>query len=123
MKKDDDIICETNFVNAEKVMSVRKSIPDDDLIDQLSITFKDLSDLTRLKILLSLSIEELCVCDISALVGVSVSAISHQLRLLKDAKLVKYRKLGKMVYYSLDDDHVNTIVGEAVKHCVEYVHE
>ncbi|MDF1613130.1 ArsR/SmtB family transcription factor [Stygiobacter electus] len=119
MNKNNNIICEVEFIDQKKVKAVQKKLPDDSLINELSETFKSLSDFTRLKILLSLSEDELCVCDIAALTGVSVSAISHQLRLLKNNRLVSYRKERKMVYYSLDDEHISKIVNEATKHCLE----
>ena len=121
MNKDNNIVCEVNFIDEKKVKAVKKKLPDDSLINELSETFKSLSDFTRLKILLALAEDELCVCDVAALTGVTVSAISHQLRLLKNNRLVSYRKEGKMVYYSLDDEHINKIVNEATKHCKEYV--
>lgn len=121
MTKDNNIVCEINFIDEKKVKAVKKKLPDDSLINELSETFKSLSDFTRLKILLSLAQQELCVCDIAALTNVSVSAISHQLRLLKNTRLVSHRKEGKMVYYSLDDEHVNKIVNEAAKHCKENI--
>jgi len=121
MNKDNNIVCEVNFIDEKKVKSVKKRILDDFLINELSETFKSLSDFTRLKILLALAVDELCVCDIAALTGVSVSAISHQLRLLKNNRLVNHRKEGKMVYYSLDDEHINKIVNEAAKHCKENI--
>ena len=111
MTKDNNIVCEINFIDEKKVKAVKKKLPDDSLINELSETFKSLSDFTRLKILLSLAQQELCVCDIAALTNVSVSAISHQLRLLKNTRLVSHRKEGKMVYYS--------IVNEATKHSKE----
>jgi len=83
MTNDNNIVCEINFIDEKKVKAVKKKLPDDSLITELSETFKSLSDFTRLKILLSLAQQELCVCDIAALTNVSVSAISHQLRLLK----------------------------------------
>ena len=119
--KNNNIVCEINFIDEKKVKAVKKKLPGDSLINELSEIFKSLSDFTRLKILLSLAEEELCVCDIAALTNVSVSAISHQLRLLKNTRLVSYRKGGKMVYYSLDDEHVNKIVNEATKHCKENI--
>lgn len=118
--KVNNIVCEVEFIDEKKVKAVKKKLLEDSLINELSETFKSLSDFTRLKILLSLAEEELCVCDIAALTAVSVSAISHQLRLLKNTRLVSYRKKGKMVYYSLDDEHINKIVNEAAKHCREY---
>ncbi len=121
MNKDNNIVCEVNFIDEKKVKAVRKKLPEDSLINELSETFKSLSDFTRLKILLSLAEDELCVCDIAALTGVSVSAISHQLRLLKNNRLVNHRREGKMVYYSLDDEHINKIINEATKHCKENI--
>lgn len=119
MIKDNNTVCEVEFIDEKKVKAVKKKLPQDSLINELSETFKCLSDFTRLKILLSLTEDELCVCDIAALTGVSVSAISHQLRLLKNNRLVNHRKDGKMVYYSLDDEHINKIVNEAAKHTKE----
>jgi len=120
MEKDtNSMVCEVEYFDEIKVNSVKIKLTNDSLINQLTETFKILSDFTRLKILLSLAEDELCVCDIAALTGVSISATSHQLRTLKNARLVKYRKKGKMVYYSLDDEHINKIVIEAKKHCLE----
>ena len=78
--------------------------------------FKVLGDVTRVRILKALSIEELCVCDLTAVLGLTQSAVSHQLRLLRVARLVKYRKDGKAVYYSLDDDHVKTLFDQGLEH-------
>lgn len=113
-------VCKTEIVDHEKVKRVRNSLPDDQDITELSDTFKVLSDPTRLKIVLALANEEMCVCDLAALVDVSVSAISHQLRLLRNIRLVSYRKEGKMVYYKLDDDHVENLIKEARKHVGEW---
>lgn len=79
-------------------------------------TFKLLGDPTRLKILHILSKRELCVCDIAAVVQMGQSAVSHQLRLLRSARLVKYRKDGKMVWYSLDDEHINSLLQQGIAH-------
>jgi len=119
MIKEKDIVCAITFVDESKVNYVKGQIPEDRIISRLADTFKNLGDYTRLKILLSLAEAELCVCDLSALIGVSVSAISHQLRLLKNLRLVKYRKEGKMVYYSLDDEHIRSIINESRKHIEE----
>lgn len=119
MIKDNNIVCEVNSINEKKVKAVKKRLPKDSLINELSETFKNLSDFTRLKILLALAEDELCVCDIAALTNVSVSAISHQLRLLKNTRLVNHRKEGKMVYYSLKDNHINSIISDARIHLNE----
>jgi ArsR family transcriptional regulator len=78
--------------------------------------FKVLSDPTRAKIVFALSRAELCVCDIAALLGLSVSAVSHQLRLLRSLRLVKYRKAGRLAYYSLDDDHTAQLLQDVLIH-------
>jgi len=112
-------VCKTEVVNYEKVERARNRLPGDQDITELSETFKVLSDPTRLKIVLALTNEEMCVCDLAALIDVSISAISHQLRLLRSMRLVSYRKEGKMVYYRLDDDHVENLINEASKHVGE----
>ena len=86
---------------------------------KLSLFFKAISDETRIKILYSLSQHELCVCDIAALLNMTVSAISHQLRILKQAELVRFDKRGKVVYYSLSDHHVNIVFSNALEHILE----
>jgi ArsR family transcriptional regulator, lead/cadmium/zinc/bismuth-responsive transcriptional repressor len=118
-KKNTIPLCGIEFIDEEKVSKVRNNLPDESEIFELSETFKTLGDSTRLKIVLSLLKSELCVCDLSTLIGVSVSAISHQLRYLKNNRLVKYRKEGKIVYYSLDDSHIKTIIKETLKHVRE----
>ncbi|OQX88264.1 transcriptional regulator [candidate division KSB1 bacterium 4484_87] len=112
-------ICKTNIVNHGKVKKVNQALPKNREVVELSETFKVLSDPTRLRIVLALSMEELCVCDLATIVNISISAISHQLRLLKSRKLVTYRKEGKMVYYKLDDDHVVNLITQATEHVRE----
>ncbi|RMI01336.1 MAG: transcriptional regulator [Calditrichaeota bacterium] len=112
-------ICRENVVDGEKVERVHAALPEDREIAALAETFKVLGDPTRLRIVLALAMEELCVCDLAALIGVSVSAISHQLRQLRQMRLVKYRKNGKMVFYSLDDEHIEHIIAEAQTHVRE----
>ena len=94
-------------------------MPKDENLYDLAEFFKVFGDTTRIKILYVLFQAELCVCDIAALLGMTQSAISHQLRVLKQARLVKYRKDGKVVYYSLDDEHVQTIFNMGFAHIVE----
>ena len=105
-------ICKIRIVDQEKIDEVKKYIPADKDLTLLAETFKVLSDPTRLKIVLALSKGELCVCDLTSLFNVTVSAISHQLRLLKTMKIVSYRKQGKIVYYKLDDDHIHNLIQE-----------
>jgi len=85
-------------------------------VHQLEETFKILGDSTRIKILHALSKRELCVCDIAAVVQIGQSAISHQLRLLRGSRLVKYRKEGKIVWYSLDDEHIALLLSQGIEH-------
>ncbi len=88
----------------------------DDDVKQIANTFKILGDPTRIKILHALSKRELCVCDISAVVAMGQSAVSHQLRLLRGARLVKYRKEGKIAWYSLDDEHIALLLTQGIEH-------
>lgn len=119
MKNNKIEICKETIVNFEKVEAVKKDLPSTREIGDLSEIFKVLGDPTRLKIVLALAREELCVCDLATLIKLSVSAISHQLRLLRGMKLVKFRKEGKMVYYSLDDAHIGKIIEQAQIHVRE----
>ena len=98
--------CEEHIVHTDAVRQARSTMPGDEITSAASDFFKAFSDKTRLRILTALAIEELCVCDIASLLGMSQSAISHQLRFLKQARLVKSRKDGKTVYYALCDDHI-----------------
>ena len=111
--------CESTVIHSDVVENVKKILPEDDLILDLADTFKLFADSTRVKILYALTLAELCVCDISALLGMSMSSVSHQLRILKQSNLVKYRKSGRTVYYSLADDHVRTIISVAMEHVTE----
>ena len=114
-----DTICGVIAIDEKKVKTVTKLMPKDLEVERTAETFKILGDPTRLKIVLALMKEELCVCDLSALIGVSVSAISHQLRLLRNMRIVKNRKDGKMVYYSIDDLHIENIISETLVHINE----
>ncbi|NQT82929.1 winged helix-turn-helix transcriptional regulator [bacterium] len=88
----------------------------DDIIDIVVQAFRALSDPTRVKMIHALSTEELCVCDLARLLGVTESAVSHQLRLLRSQRLVKHRRKGKMIYYTLDDDHIRTLFAQGLEH-------
>ena len=112
-------VCEVSYVNEERIARVKEKMRSSRALCDLAETFKVLGDPTRVRILHALSWEELCVCDIASLLGSSQSAISHQLRLLRASKLVKYRKEGKMVYYTLDDDHVRSLLAEGLGHIEE----
>ncbi len=112
----DDTKCEVTMIHRDAVLSAQKALPDEELLFELAEFFKVFGDTTRIRILYALHHTELCVCDLSALLSISQSAISHQLRLLKGARLVRNRREGKVVYYSLDDDHVKDILDVGVEH-------
>ncbi len=118
IKKQKDI-CEVKSVNKTKVRTVKKAMLSDRDVNSLSETFSVLADPTRTKIIYALSKEELCVCDITSILGISISAVSHQLRILRNMRLVKFRKESKMVYYSLDDKHINRLFNQGLKHVRE----
>lgn len=116
---EENIICEVESSNMQIVKEVKqKLLPDEEIFD-LAELFKVFGDSTRMKIINALMMKELCVCDIAEITNSTASAISHQLRVLKQAKLVKYRKDGKSVYYSLDDDHVKEIFEKGREHIEE----
>ncbi len=98
---------------------VRRDLPTDELLSDLSDLFKIFGDTTRCKILFALFESEMCVCAIAELLGMTQSAISHQLRILKDADLVGKRRDGKTIYYFLSDDHVRTIIAQGFEHLIE----
>ena len=106
-------------LHPDLISSVNADMPDEDLLYDLAELFRIFADSTRIKILYVLFEAEMCVCDIAELLGMTQSAISHQLRLLKQSKLVKFRRDGKTVYYSLADDHVRTIIGMGMEHLCE----
>ena len=118
-KRADMDCCEEHIVHMDAVETARRQMPDDDITTAASDFFKAFSDKTRLRILTALVSAELCVCDIATLLGMSQSAISHQLRFLKQARLVKSRKNGKTVYYALCDDHIQTILAQGIAHVQE----
>ena len=111
--------CEQLEVHGELIQAAQRSMPQEDALFSLADLFKIFGDSTRLRILYVLYDTELCVCDIAQLLGMQISAISHQLRVLKQASLVKFRKSGKTVYYSLADDHVHSILAQGMEHILE----
>ena len=120
MKHDD--ICEVTCVDEEKVRRVKATISQQNTM-AVSQIFKAVSDDTRLKIAYALSVEaELCVCDVANIVGCTTATASHHLRLLRNLGLAKYRKEGKLVFYSLDDDHVRQLIQIAFTHQKEVAH-
>lgn len=118
LKEDVNDVCEVNCIHEETVQYLRGRMLDRDILFRLAETFKMLGDPTRVQIIFALSLKELCVCDIAALLGMSQSAVSHQLRLLRSSRLVKFRKEGKIVYYSIDDRHITNLFKEGLDHVV-----
>ena len=110
---------EDGSIDIEKVNKIKKVMPSDDLLFDIAEVFKVFGDTTRMKIISALLESELCVGDIAEITNSTQSAISHQLRVLKQAKLVKFRKDGKTVYYSLSDEHVEMIFNMALEHIKE----
>ncbi|ATW27386.1 ArsR/SmtB family transcription factor [Candidatus Formimonas warabiya] len=111
--------CDCNTIHEAVVHEVRAHMPDEEDLLDLADLFKIFGDSTRVKILYALFKAEMCVCDIAVLLGMTKSAISHQLRILKQAKLVKNRRDGKIVYYSFADDHVRNIFAQGLLHISE----
>ena len=111
--------CEYMHIHSDLVDKVNENMPDDDILCDLAELYRVFGDSTRIRILYALFESEMCVCDIAQVLGMSISAISHQLRVLKQARLVKYRREGKTVFYSLDDDHVHSILGIGIQHLSE----
>lgn len=112
-------LCECNTIHKDIIKKVKAAMPEEETLYDLAELFKVFGDTTRTKILCALFEAEMCVCDIAALFNMTQSAISHQLRVLKSAKLVKNRKDGKIVYYSLDDEHIKHIFNQGLSHVTE----
>ena len=119
MNQDRALCCEETEVHEGAVEQVRSQLPQDEMLYDLAELFKIFGDSTRVKILYALLEAELCVCDIAKLMDVSQSAVSHQLRVLKGSKLVKFRREGKTLYYSLADEHVFRILSQGMEHILE----
>ena len=119
MSREKPACCELLHVHREIVDHVAQTMPKDDTLFELSELFKTFGDGTRIRILFCLFIDEMCVCDIASLLNMSQSAISHQLALLKRQMLIKARRDGKAVFYSLADDHVRSIINQGIDHVNE----
>ena len=111
--------CECEEVHSAAVEKRRAEMPDEEMLYDLADFFKIFGDSTRMSILFAIDGEPLCVCDIAELLGMTKSAVSHQLKILRQSDLVKYRKSGKNVFYSLADDHVRDIIEKALEHVKE----
>ena len=111
--------CDSVGIHPDVIENTKKQMPSDELLFDLADFFRIFGDSTRVKIVCALLSSELCVCDIAELLDMSQSAISHQLRVLKQARLVKFRRAGKVVYYSLDDEHIQGIFSLGLTHITE----
>ena len=111
--------CEQTEVHEELLCAVREQLPPEEKLYDLSELFKVFGDSTRIRILFVLFEAEVCVCDLAAALGMTQSAVSHQLRILKQSKLVKTRREGKSIFYSLADSHVRTIIDQGMEHVNE----
>lgn len=119
MEKSQIECCDVTITHEDVVKRVLATMPESERLSDLAELFKVFGDWTRIRILCVLFEAEMCVCDIAALLDMTQSAISHQLRVLKNAKLVKNRRDGKTIYYSLADDHVRTIFDQGMEHICE----
>ena len=111
--------CDCTVVHAGVIGRVSAAMPEEESLYDLAELYKVFGDTTRVKILWALNESEMCVCDIAALLNMTQSAISHQLRVLKQARLVRYRREGKIVYYALDDSHIGQILNMGLEHIKE----
>ena len=119
MAHDHTFCCETNNPHITTIAQVQEKLPKDEILFDLAELFKLFGDSTRIKLLYALLESELCVCDLSSVLNLSQSAVSHQLRVLKSSKLVKFRREGKTIFYSLSDDHVIRILNQGMEHIEE----
>jgi len=118
-EKDPIETCDTTCNHRDTLDAIANQMPADEILYDVAELFKVFGDCTRIKILCALFESELCVCDIADVLGMSQSAISHQLRVLKQTRLVKYRREGKTVFYSLADAHIQTIFNQGLEHVLE----
>jgi ArsR family transcriptional regulator len=115
----DDALCEVHVVHENTVLVALDDAADDVDVKRLAETFQVLASPTRLRLLEALAGREMCVCDLAAVAGVSGSAVSHHLRQMRDLRLVRYRRVGRMAYYRLDDDHIADLVRNGLEHVRE----
>lgn len=118
-RRKDNALCSVTIIHDDILSKVRKEMTEDIRLVQMAELFKALDDPTRLKIINALLLAEMCVCDISALLNMTQPAISHHLKVLRQTQLIKYRREGKIVYYSLDDDHVELLFRQGLAHVIE----
>ena len=114
-----ELTCDCVVIHNDAVESVKQTFPSEEVLLDLADFYKIFSDSTRIKILYALDKSELCVCDISSLLNMTISAVSHQLKLLRESNLVKTHREGKVIYYSLADEHVQKIIECGLEHVME----
>ena len=114
-----EICCDCGAIHEENISYVREAISSDDQLTAMSKLFKVFGDGTRINILAALNCHEMCVCDLAVLMDMTKSAVSHQLKVLRDNNLVKFEKKGKHAYYSLADDHIQNIISQGMEHIME----
>ena len=114
-----EITCDCEVIHSDVIEKLKTAFPQDELIFELADFYKIFGDTTRVRIIYALDKAELCVCDISALLNMTISAVSHQLKILRDSNLVSTRRDGKVVYYSLADNHVKEIIECGIEHIEE----
>ena len=119
LQNQDEATCRTRFVHEDAVRSVYASTPDEETLKSVADFFRMLGDPTRMKIVHALFVSEMCVCDLSEILQVSQSAVSHQLKTLRQTGMVVYRREGKVVFYSLKDEHVKRIIDLGLQHITE----
>ena len=123
LSRSEELVCDVNVVHIDAGRAARAALPVGETLAGMADVFAALGDPTRLKILAALTRSELCVCDLAATVTQTESAVSHQLRLLKSLGLVRSRRDGRLVYYTLDDDHVAALYGQALEHVGHHIEE
>ena len=116
---EDTAICEVTIIHEDVLEKVRSGLTEDNYLHKMAEMFKVMNDPTRLKIINALLLSEMCVCDIAALMDMTQPTISHHLKILRQCELIKYRRDGKIVYYSLDDEHISILFRNGLEHALE----
>ena len=117
--EDKNLLCKEHRIHPEQIHQAQNNMPDSDTLFEVAELFKLFGDHTRIRIICALYAGEMCVCDLAQFLNMGQSAISHQLRLLKAARLIRVRRRGRSAFYSLDDDHINAIVSQGIEHVME----
>jgi len=117
--KGDVVLCEITVLHEDILKKVRRGLTDEILLRKMAEMFKVMNDPTRLKIINALMLSEMCVCDIAALMEMTQPSISHHLKVMRQSELIKYRRDGKAVYYSLDDEHIGILFQNGLEHALE----